>query len=698
MAVMSKGGILGWRFAPDPTTNALTNEAGYALAILPAIAITGERGATATHSTSLADNWTTGASGNWSTAANWSNGVPNALSFVTVAVPGAYTVTISSDVQAQTLTIANASATVADAGSLLEIGTTLSVASGTLAVSNGGSVSGALLSIASQGTLLASSGATIGAAVSNLGEINIVSGTLELDGGGSLGGTITGPGTLALGGGTFAATAAGLAGVADLEVFGSATLSIGTGTDVTLSGALSFGLPGGAYNGPGFLTGGGTLTTAGTTTISNSNAGTSGPGVELGSITWINGGTVEDRGYLLLGLSSQQNTVTILNEAGANFYLTSDFSTIAMNGVADPSAYNFTNAGTLAKTSGNGTSVLDMNVDNTGLIYVVSGTLMLGDGGTLGGTLGGAGTLDLGGGIFTSAIDVLNGAAALAIDNAALMISGPSGTLTAPIALGNADIAVAAGIDLTLLGSLVTFSSEYQDFVGLSGPGTLTTMGSAILPDYGTFTLSGGIDWINAGTFDLDGTIKLNLISHDSVRIVNGAGADFMLSGGNILQNSNTYSKDIFDNAGTIMQASGRGSEIAMIVENIGVIDVTSGELAFLGKIAGKGMLELGATGTLSLVAAASGQVVDFMAGTGLVELIHPQEFAGTLTDFGANDVIDLIDTNSQTETGYSFADGVLTIMNDTKTVASLHFAGSYDTADFAVQSIGHDSFAITFV
>jgi len=695
MAVMSKGGILGWRLAPDLAGNALTNVAGSALAILPAPASTGELGAEASHATSLADNWAAGASGNWSTAANWSNGVPNALSFVTVAVPGAYTVTISSDVQAQTLTIANASATVADAGSLLEIGTTLSVASGTLAVSGGGSVSGALLSIASQGTLLATSGATIGAAVSDLGEINIVSGTLELDGGGSLGGIITGAGTLALGGGTFIDTAADLGGVADLEVFGNATLSIGSGTDVSLSGALSFGLPGNAYNGSGSLTGSGTLTTAGTTTISNSNAGMSGPGIELGSITWINTGTVEDRGYALLGIASQQNTVTIFNEAGASFYLTSDFSTLAINGFAGASTYNFTNAGTLAKTSGSGTSVLDMYVNNTGLIYVVSGTLMLGNGGTLGGTLGGAGTLDLGGGIFTSTIDVLNGAAALAIDNSTLMISGPSGTLTTPIAFGNADLAVAAGTDLTLLGSLVTFAESQ----GFSGLGTLTTTGSTAFSDYGTFTLSGGIDWINAGTFDLDGSIKLNLISHDSVRIVNEAGANFILSGGNILQNSNTYgSKDIFDNAGTITQASGSSSEIAMSVVNTGVIDVASGGLKFLGKVAGNGLFEIGGAANLSLVGASSGQTVEFMAGTGQLELTHALKFAGTIANFGANDVIDLIKTIHTKDIGYSYNAGILTVTSGSTTIASLHFAGSYDTADFAIQSIGQGNFAITFV
>ena len=98
-------------------------------------------------------------------------------------------------------------------------------------------------------------------------------------------------------------------------------------------------------------------------------------------------------------------------------------------------------------------------------------------------------------------------------------------------------------------------------------------------------------------------------------------------------------------------------------------------------------MLEIGSGATLSLLAgAASGQTVDFMAGTGLLDLTKPAAFAGTLAGFDGSDQIDLIKT---AETSFNYAGNTLTVKDGTKTVASLQFSGSYNTGSFMLGSDG---------
>ena len=47
--------------------------------------------------------------------------------------------------------------------------------------------------------------------------------------------------------------------------------------------------------------------------------------------------------------------------------------------------------------------------------------------------------------------------------------------------------------------------------------------------------------------------------------------------------------------------------------------------------------------------------------------------------------------------TGFNFSDGVLTIVDDSSVVASLHFLGSYATDDFNLASDGHGGLLLTF-
>jgi len=86
---------------------------------------------------------------------------------------------------------------------------------------------------------------------------------------------------------------------------------------------------------------------------------------------------------------------------------------------------------------------------------------------------------------------------------------------------------------------------------------------------------------------------------------------------------------------------------------------------------------------------------VDFLTTSGLMDLTAPLGFAGTVAGFGTGDTIDLINT---AETSFNFAAGVLTVKNGTAVVASLKFAGTYTTADFALTTDNNGGHLITFV
>jgi len=77
---------------------------------------------------------------------------------------------------------------------------------------------------------------------------------------------------------------------------------------------------------------------------------------------------------------------------------------------------------------------------------------------------------------------------------------------------------------------------------------------------------------------------------------------------------------------------------------------------------------------------------VDFLSGSGLLELGQATEFAGLIGNFMQADQIDLL---YSTETSWSFANNILTVMDGQTTEASLHFAAGYTQSDFSVSQSG---------
>jgi hypothetical protein len=136
------------------------------------------------------DSWKSAVSGNWTTAADWSAGVPTSSNDVTIAVSGKYTVTINSADAANSLTINDATATVSDtSGGTLSITTTLAVTAGTFSLGSGSEISGGTISLGSSGVFLASGGTLSGVSYQGTLGLTGASSSLYLAGNDTFAGT-----------------------------------------------------------------------------------------------------------------------------------------------------------------------------------------------------------------------------------------------------------------------------------------------------------------------------------------------------------------------------------------------------------------------------------------------------------------------------------------------------------------------------
>jgi hypothetical protein len=219
-------------------------------------------------------------------------------------------------------------------------------------------------------------------------------------------------------------------------------------------------------------------------------------------------------------------------------------------------------------------------------------------------------------------------------------------------------------------------------------------------------------EYSNTGSIQLGSSSSLSLVS---ANFTNGAAGSITLdaSAGETTTLFGDRNSD-FLNDGTLT-ASGDGLVcLSGVMTNAGLITAGSGTLQFMsgltnngtvadssaslvlnGAVSGTGTLSIGAGAAVSLLGgASSGQTVDFLASGGELSVKSPLAFLGTIAGFGGSDVITLTKT---AETGYGFANGVLTVEDGSSTVASLTFAGSYAMQDFSVTTNIHGNTVITY-
>jgi hypothetical protein len=191
-----------------------------------------------------------------------------------------------------------------------------------------------------------------------------------------------------------------------------------------------------------------------------------------------------------------------------------------------------------------------------------------------------------------------------------------------------------------------------------------------------------------------DGKAK-NLPPHRAQVEVTGGSGSVFTNAGSLASSAATASFGLsFINSGAVSISAGTLSFLGSAANN-GAITAVGAAASFADTVTGTGTLDIGAAGTVALLAGAGmGQTADFAAGTGALDLTMPLSFDGLIEGFGASDQIDLVNTQ---ETSYSFGNGVLTVENGSATVASLRFSGSYTTGSFTLMGDGHGGTVITF-
>ena len=214
-------------------------------------------------------------------------------------------------------------------------------------------------------------------------------------------------------------------------------------------------------------------------------------------------------------------------------------------------------------------------------------------------------------------------------------------------------------IDLGWFGMLLVCGNSAVG--GTAGAGTVTVGESA--NDTASFATTGTLSIGATGQVTLGGanaTVRASAIDIAAGGLVSGAGTISGDGGGN----------------NTVALAS---------IDNESSITASGGNLLLYGEVTGTGTLAVTAGATMTLQAAVgSGQTLAVSPNARAV-LNDARAFAGTITGFGAGDVLDIAGTNASSAV---WSDGVLTL--DTAFGAiRLLVSGNYASNGFTVQSDG---------
>ncbi len=352
-----------------------------------------------------------------------------------------------------------------------------------------------------------------------------------------------------------------------------------------------------------------------------------------------------------------------------------------MTGSGTISAASIANAGQI--NASGGTLVVAGAQSGAGMLSAASGAVIeLTSGGPLTQSISGAGTLQLHGATYSvSGKNITIGTVKV---DAGAGLSG-NGTLTG--ALLDSGVVTASGATLLVDGALSgagTISASTNQEIELAKGGTfagaITGAGKVILA--GATTLGAGAQ-LSTSSLIAEANVTLA-----SASVTNTAADRFVLyaSTGATVTLAATGTGAL-TNLGTLVAEEPGTAVVSAPITNAGTISAQLGTFSFLSDVAGKGTIDLSATGTLSLeLGTGSGQVVDFLATTGVMDLFNPLDFAGTITGFHGSDQIFLENT---TFTADTYANNILTVSDNGTTVASLHFTGSSNAFSLTSETHG---------
>ena len=458
------------------------------------------------------------------------------------------------------------------------------------------------------------------------------------------------------------------------------TIEAGSGSTVLISGALS---------------GAGTLSAASGSVLKSTGGGSfagaiTGAGeVVIAGATTLNAGASLSVANLVETANLTLSGVSVTNAASHSFSITEGSgATVTLRSTGTGS---FTNAGSLL-IDGSGTALILGPLIDQGTISVTSGTLqvngplsgsgslaigagaqaLLTAGGTLTEKISGAGRLILGGG-GTYKVNNANVTAGTVQVNSPSVLSG-TGTLAHAVA-DNGTVTASAGkllIDGAVSG-IGTLSAGAAAVLDLAGGGSF----AGAISGAGTVTLAGTTTLHAGATLSASDVIVTSELELAGVAVTNAAGHIFALTAASTASTATLYSGTggAFTNAGSLIANGAGTASISGAFTNSGTVSALGGTLSFLSSVGGTGALDVGTAGTLSLgLGASSGQTVDFLGTTGVLDLSNPLDFVGKIAGFGGSDEIFLKNTAFTT---FSFSNNLLTVKDGSTTVASLHITES---------------------
>lgn len=527
------------------------------------------------------DSWI-GTSGSWSAPDNWLGGLPLAGSLASFGGSTAETITFATTAAIDGLSGDDAAAT-------------LDMTTGTLTVASGGNWNGRWLQT---GGVLALSADTLtfsGAYTQQTAATTEVTGgaTLNLTGGGTLDGHASGAGTLLLQGGV------------DYTIGSSAALGAGTvdilnnGGTVTL--AASPVVAGGfTLNGGVLALGTHTLVLEGPTYLSGEIVGAGEVAAEaptsVGYLTVASGATLLVTGTLLETGNLQLGAGTA-DSATLHITSTATYDFAADVGITAPGTASVINVGVLEKTGSTGNSYIAADLTNSGKIVISQGTIGLeGAADTIGGTVSGAGTLNVLAGTVDLATNALTVAGLGIYDGGTTVNLNASPVFAGSFVLDGATLNIASGHTLTLRGG------DYLRGL-IDGPGGVTVTGSA---DLAFLELSGGATLTDAHLMTEDQPVNLGASTADSAHLaITAAGTFDLLDDVNI----NASGTATISNAG-LFEKTGTG------LTSVVFADLTS-----------TGKLEAAAGNTLALEGA-SNTLSGYLLGAGEIDLRGGGQFS----------------------------------------------------------------------
>ena len=363
------------------------------------------------------------------------------------------------------------------------------------------------------------------------------------------------------------------------------------------------------------------------------------------------------------------DTARLINYSGATFKITND------SDISGATGGSITNSGRILKSGGGGLSDISVSTTSTGTISIASGTMNFrGGANSFGGTIDGAGQLQLSGGATT--LQNL-----LKLNVAHTWLSGANVTLGGAMAYAGSWSQTAG--TLALGGQTLSLTGIANlDGGVVNGAGTISVAGTTQLK--GLF-LEGSAKLSNSAALNQTGNWYLGYNATDTSGLINTAGATLSIQG-----NSDIYgvAGSSLNNAGTIIKSGGSDlSSVAVATINTGNVEVGSGTMTFLKSVSGSGTFTVDAGADLKFGGAvASGSKVTLGAGADLY-VTASTGFGGSIAGFALGNIIEVTGL-SYTGAALSYSPTLdkLTVTSGSTSVG-LQLVGGHASSDFRLIS-----------